>query len=412
MKRYYLYGAGQNCIGVIKFFGSENIIAVIDGDENKSGKEFEGIPIISLQQYIARGATDEIIIANFVANGEIAEVLEANGIKHYYKSPYMLTGFYENSRDIVDKLDLGKYSEIVCCTCNPISELIEEEVKKKDSSIVFQYIDRDYLDEVDAKLPILVTNEDDEHVWQKLNRADELENVIDINRIYKEKYGFINKDIVRFKDIHKGKRCFVIGNGPSLSYEDLECLHQNREFCFGVNRIYLAYEYTHWRPDYYVVADHIIIQNDCSKIMELPGIKFIRHFYKKIADWENEDTYEYRELSCNPEEPRISMDLFRGIYMGNTVVYDAIQIALYMGFEEIYLLGVDMTSGIRYEDEGSHFYKSPDTKENLGRGNTPGMRKFLGYAAMAMEESGRMLRNATRGGELEEVPRVDFDSLF
>lgn len=43
--------------------------------------------------------------------------------------------------------------------------------------------------------------------------------------------------------------------------------------------------------------------------------------------------------------PCLSQDMYNGVYTGNTVVYDAIQIALYMGFEEIYLLGVDMTRG-------------------------------------------------------------------
>ena len=75
MKRYYLYGAGQNCKGVIKFFGAENITAIIDSDEKKNGKKFDGIPIVSLQQYIAQESNEEIIITSVLANKEIAEVL-------------------------------------------------------------------------------------------------------------------------------------------------------------------------------------------------------------------------------------------------------------------------------------------------------------------------------------------------
>ncbi|MCI8799449.1 MAG: DUF115 domain-containing protein [Lachnospiraceae bacterium] len=412
MKRYYLYGAGQNCKGVIKFFGAENITAIIDSDEKKNGKKFDGIPIVSLQQYIAQESNEEIIITSVLANKEIAEVLEFNGIRNYYKCPYMLTGFYENGKDIVDKLELKKYPEIVCCSCNPISESIEEEVKKKDSSIVFKYIDRDNLKEVNNKIPILVTNEDDEYIWKKLNRADGLENVIDINNIYRAKYGFINKDIVKFRDIHKGKRCFIIGNGPSLRYTDLEKLREEKEICFGCNRIYLAYPNTNWRPDYYVAVDHMIIQNDYAKILELGGIRFVRHSYCQVENWAKYGIYEFRGLACPSQQPQVSYDILEGIYMGNTVVYDALQIALYMGFQEIYLLGVDMTTGIRYEDEGSHFYKSPDTKENLGTSNSLEARKNLGYAAEEIAKSGCILRNATRGGELEEVPRVDFDLLF
>lgn len=98
--------------------------------------------------------------------------------------------------------------------------------------------------------------------------------------------------------------------------------------------------------------------------------------------------------------------------MGSTVVYDAIQIAFYMGFREIYLLGVDMTSGIRCEEEGSHFYKIPDKKEVLGLGNILEARQCLAYAGKKIDELGKKLRNATRGGELNEVTRVEFDQLF
>ena len=98
--------------------------------------------------------------------------------------------------------------------------------------------------------------------------------------------------------------------------------------------------------------------------------------------------------------------------MGNTVIYDAIQIALYMGFSEIYLLGVDMTTGIRCEDKGSHFYESVNHKEVLGIGNMKEARKCLKYAGNRLEEFGIKLRNATRGGELEEIKRVNFDELF
>lgn len=412
MKKYYLYGAGINCIAVIKFLGVQNIIAVIDSDESKHGKEVEGITIISLKDYIDENNGEQIIITGFYASNAIAESLKKQGIKNYYISPYMQMGFYESIRDIIYKLKLEQYAEVVCCTDNPISELIGEELREIRKGCIVKYIDRDGLKNVEQDTPIIVTNKEDNYWWQGLVNAEELHNILDINTIYEEKFGFKNTNLVKFKDIHKGERCFVIGNGPSLKYEDLELLHNHHEVCFGVNRIYLAYEYTKWRPDYYVAVDYVIVQNDRMKISAMQGIRFIRHFYKMAETWDQQDIYEFRGLACQPGEPRLSQDLCNGIYTGNTVVYDAIQIALYMGFQEIYLLGVDMTDGIRYQDEGAHFYKSPDVKENLGKGNIPEARRCLGYAANVIEESGRKLRNATRGGALEEVTRVDFDSLF
>ena len=37
----------------------------------------------------------------------------------------------------------------------------------------------------------------------------------------KSKYG---KKLIKLKDIHKGERCFLIGNGPCLKSEDLTTL--------------------------------------------------------------------------------------------------------------------------------------------------------------------------------------------
>lgn len=53
----------------------------------------------------------------------------------------------------------------------------------------------------------------------------------------------------KFKNIHKGQRCFIIGTGPSLTVEDLELLKD--EICFGSNRIFEIYPRTSWRPTYY-----------------------------------------------------------------------------------------------------------------------------------------------------------------
>lgn len=55
------------------------------------------------------------------------------------------------------------------------------------------------------------------------------------------------------KGIHAGKRCFIIGNGPSLCAEDLDKLKD--EYTFAANRIYEIFYLTEWRPTYYFVVD-------------------------------------------------------------------------------------------------------------------------------------------------------------
>ena len=40
MDKFYLFGAGINCEGVIKYFGTENIIGIIDSNRELHGKKY------------------------------------------------------------------------------------------------------------------------------------------------------------------------------------------------------------------------------------------------------------------------------------------------------------------------------------------------------------------------------------
>jgi len=54
------------------------------------------------------------------------------------------------------------------------------------------------------------------------------------------------RKLAALKDSHKGERCFLIGNGPSLRQTDLTLL--KNEFTFGFNRIFLAAEELNFTP--------------------------------------------------------------------------------------------------------------------------------------------------------------------
>src|SRR5699024_7865108 len=59
--------------------------------------------------------------------------------------------------------------------------------------------------------------------------------------------------IEALRNCHKGERCFIIGNGPSLRAEDLDKL--KNEITFACNRINLIFDQTDWRPTYYCITD-------------------------------------------------------------------------------------------------------------------------------------------------------------
>ena len=84
------------------------------------------------------------------------------------------------------------------------------------------------------------------------------------------------KRLKKYKGIHCGERCFIIGNGPSLSPQDLEMLRD--EICFAANRIYDIYAQTTWRPTYYGIQDLFVLR-EISQEVENEEMH-LKHLYK------------------------------------------------------------------------------------------------------------------------------------
>ena len=71
-------------------------------------------------------------------------------------------------------------------------------------------------------------------------------------------------DIARFRNIHRGERCFVMGNGPSLNKMDLNKL--SNEIVFGCNAVFLLFERIAWRPKYFVCVDTRVLRDRAADI--------------------------------------------------------------------------------------------------------------------------------------------------
>lgn len=234
--------------------------------------------------------------------------------------------------------------------------------------------------------------------------------------------------IAKLKDTKNGKRCFVIGNGPSLRIEDLEKI--GTEDSFAVNSIYKIFDRTSWRPKYYVSQDREVVERvkgDIEKVLESSEQAFLNssaleNFDKtKLCDKLHFfflNTRDRDELS-NGEIPLFSEDVTEQIYEGSTVTYACIQFAVYMGYSEIYILGVDHSYNITQNADGT--IVEDKSVKNYMPGmevkleNVPMLDKAtLAYrvARHVCEEKGIVIKNATRGGKLEEFERVNFDSLF
>ena len=232
--------------------------------------------------------------------------------------------------------------------------------------------------------------------------------------------------IRKYKNKYKGKRCFLIGNGPSLRNEDLTRLYENNEITFAFNRIYNIFDETKWRPTFYISQDEKML-GGCVEIvdeLDLP-VKFIPiqlHWYHGInihdalyfnMNWQTLD---------NPKDYLFSDNVAHEVASASTGMYTAAQFAVYMGFEEIYLIGVDHHFQISQNNAGEIIVdntvkdyfseKYNEDKSQLYIPNTE--RSTLTYIAMKKHCENKNVKvfNATRGGKLEVFPRIDFDKLF
>ena len=252
---------------------------------------------------------------------------------------------------------------------------------------------------------------------------------------------FMSNPVIReFKGKHKGERCFLIGTGPSLTAEDLSKLHAYGEVCFACNSISNIFEQTQWRPDYYIVSSPVFFAEGEREVVANTeaGYKFI----PELADIYPQDETAIRELleknksriiyyrmlaeGHTTDAPRFSTDVSKAIYFSSTTIYAMIQLAVYMGFEGIYLLGVDGTTYMptnpdEFFSEKRHFYE--DNKERILKHSrefsllSPEISEIRIDSAYRTakeytQKYGVKIFNATRGGKVEVFERASFDSLF
>ncbi len=230
------------------------------------------------------------------------------------------------------------------------------------------------------------------------------------------------------KDVHKGHRAFLVGNGPSLNRTPLHLLQDEFTLCF--NRFNLMLERLPWTPTMYMCVDERVAQDtavECNELVQTARYAFFPDIHPSGMD--------FREFIGDAANVFwLSLD-WGGFYqdlpyvgLGGTVANTGLQVLCFMGFSPIYLVGVDMDykdhkTAIKhdqrnwtsaFDDDPNHFdpryfgkgraYHYPRLVENM----LPSMQK----AKEITESLGVQVLNAGVGGSLEVFPRVEFRSLF
>lgn len=252
----------------------------------------------------------------------------------------------------------------------------------------------------------------DKRKWESLN--DQIE-----HEAFQRANGFIDDKFAPLKELqnkHNGERCFIVATGPSLTLEDLSLI--KNETSFGMNSICRLYEKTDWRPTYYGIQD----------IFVYPKMKdVIDHYYKTSNNvFVSDELAEKYELSSNYVQypfnsayhlydqhfykfySKFSGNAYSVVYDGYSITYSLLQIAVYLGFQEIYLLGTDCNY---IKGAKNHFVESGhhDRLEHLNHDKMiTGYRAAKEYA----DANGIKIINCTRGGMLEVFPRMSLEEVL
>ena len=232
------------------------------------------------------------------------------------------------------------------------------------------------------------------------------------------------------RDTHMGEKCFIIGNGPSLKADDLEIIREKGIFSLASKGIYKIFKDTNWRPDIWGVSDLDYIeikQNDLNKLEGFTKLVCAQSVITQGVLIKDAIYYPFIQAERSPK--CFNRDILDGVHFYGTITGKLINIAVYMGFNEIYLLGCDNTLPTKIDASGkkvldtsadSHFSKDyySDSSEELKADKNVDVEESMKYVCDAFKDIkyfcdmfGVRVYNATRGGELEAFPRVNFDCI-
>jgi Protein of unknown function DUF115 len=216
---------------------------------------------------------------------------------------------------------------------------------------------------------------------------------------------------------HRGERCVLMANGPSLNKMDMSLVR--RDPLIGLNKIYLGFQRFGVYPRYYVAINPVVLAQAAPEIRALRCVKFLGSHAPAAGLAEDALTY----LVDTEQVPaRFSTDLCHGMHEGWTVTHAALQVAYHLGFAEVVIVGLDHRYRFEGQPNETHTLQGPDpnhfSEDYFGHGqrwdNPDLARSEESYrlARQAFEADGRRIIDATLDGACTIFEKADYRSVF
>ncbi len=417
-EKFVIWGIGERGKIITEFLEDSQILAYIDTDISKQGMDYLNHPIISFEEYLEK-FQNYFIIVTPVEEEPILNLLYSYGIDKYFQMSHLpseMQGY--GDRKFLDQIQipLTESGNNIIVGTTLYSCILYREIEamgyknvfllKKAGDKMANLIQKNYqyntITQIDKKNDRII-------VTTAIKENNEGETVFDFFDISEYLPQYYNKDIEKFHNIHNGKRCFIVATGPSLRQDDLRILSENKEICFGVNRVFYVDEKL-WKPQYYLFLDRAGMKQYWDLIAAYNvKEKFVGDSYWRSIDYKG-NMHVIHALTGHSFDisPKFSERIERKVYAYATVTYAAIQMAVYMGFSTIYLLGVDCS----YNKNNKENYFFQEQKKDVHNHYEDRMLVAYRTAKEYADTHDIRILNASRGGSLEVFDRIDFDKIF
>lgn len=249
-----------------------------------------------------------------------------------------------------------------------------------------------------------------------------------------DKSGYLLQKNAQYKDIHAGERVFILCCGPSISKLDLTLL--KNEKTIAVNSFYLHKDCRLISPTYYcepAFEEYSSFDTVAHHLREMRQAAPNAHYFFGINERKTvEQLEEFRNahvnyMSFSNNADKSDIDLTSSVIGVQSVSIMALEIAIYMGFKEIYLLGTEHDALV--SGKYMHFYNYYDSvsaRENKNLDDQGNMEESFDailssyyvlweqYKILKKIAHKKFLRiyNATPGGVLDLFERKEYHKLF
>ena len=305
MRKIVVWGTGKSSKDFTKGLVNTEIVAYIDNFSD--GDYFEGKPVYKLEQFLEMNIDFERLVVASIYSNEIFNQCQGN----------------LDINKVIFLFPLGQSSQV--------------------NNITFAEYNISFLQEIAPN-----------YIEDWIKRTDlEMEEKLPDNEVYKNW-----KRNIKFKDIHRGKRCFILGNGPSLSEIDLQKLENEIVFTTNFFNKVEGYEKVH--TNYHFWIDAALFNQRSDTKCEMDELMNCYHAISKekpvcfvpflavdfIKQYKLSDSLDFHYLRIGKqmdESFKGEFELSSWIPAWRNVIQYAIVTAIYMGFKDIYLLGCNAT---------------------------------------------------------------------